>query len=113
GRLHRLGPAANGFVESVGDVLDIERDVLYTVAMLDEPLRIGMLPRKRGAQDEGDLALPQHVARFVFLPRLEAGVGDDVEAEGVAIEVRRLAGVADEEADVIDAAQGEGVFRHV
>src|SRR2546421_207605 len=67
---------------------------------------------RREAEDEGDLALPQYVARLVLLPRLEAGVGDDVEAEGVAIEVRRLAGVADEEADVIDAAEGESVFGH-
>ena len=43
-----------------------------------------------------------------FLLLAEPGVGDDVEAEGVAIEVRRLPGVADEEAYVIDATQ-----RHV
>ena len=40
------------------------------------------------------------------LAGFEALVGDDVEAEGVAIEVCRLPGVADEEADVVDAAKG-------
>ena len=41
----------------------------------------------------------------MLLPGFQAGVGDDVEAEGVAVEVRRLPGVADEEADVVDAPQ--------
>ena len=29
------------------------------------------------------------------VPRFQAGVGDDVEAEGVAVKIRRLPGVAD------------------
>src|SRR5262249_49169582 len=49
-------------------------------------------------------------ARFILLPRFEPGVGDDIEAEGIAVEVRRLPGIADEEADVIDTTQGESVF---
>ena len=56
------------------------------------------------------MALAQDVAGLVLLPRFQAGVGDDVEAEGVAIKVRRLPGVADEEADMIDPPQGESIF---
>ena len=59
-----------------------------------------------------DVALAQDVARLVLQPGFQPGIGDDVEAEGVAIEIRRLPGVADEEADVVDAAQGEGVGSH-
>ena len=95
---------AHGFVEGSGDVVHLEGDVLHAVAMLDEPLRLGMLARERRDEHERDLPLPQDVARLVLMFGFEAGVGDDVEAEGVAIEVRRLPGVADEEADVVDAA---------
>ena len=61
-------------------------------------------PERRG-EDERDVALAEHVARLVPHAGLEAGIGDDVEAEGVAVEVRRLPGVAHEEADVVDALE--------
>ena len=67
---------------------------------------LGMVRAERRSEDEGDIALTEDVAGFVPRLRLQAGVGDHVEAEGVAIEVGRLPGVADEEADVIDATQG-------
>ena len=68
-------------------------------------------PERRG-QHEGDVALAEHVAGLVPRPRFQAGVGDHVEAEGVAVEVRRLAGIADEEAHVIDAAQRQSIRGH-
>ena len=80
--------------------------------MLDEALALGMLRSERRDEDEGDVALPQDVAGFVSRLRFQAGIGDHIEAKGVAIEVGRLPGVADEKADVIDAPQGHGVKGH-
>ena len=67
---------------------------------------VGMRWPQRRGQHEGDVALAQDVAGFVLDAGFQARVGDHVEAEGVAVEVGRLPGVADEEADVIDAAKG-------
>ena len=66
--------------------------------MLDDALRFGMIRAERRRQYKGDVALPQHIPGLILLPGFQAGVGDDLEAEGVAVEVRRLPGVADEEA---------------
>ena len=68
-----------------------------------------MVGAERRGEDEGDVALAQDVTGLVAGLGFQAGVGDHVEAEGVAVEVGRLAGVAHEEADVVDATQGKGV----
>src|SRR5205823_14416717 len=86
-----------------------EGDVLHAVAVDDEAARLGVFGPQRRGEDEGDVALLEDVAGLVAGARLQAGVGDHVEAEGVAVEVRRLAGVADEEADVVDAAQRQRI----
>ena len=65
---------------------------------------VGMVGRQRRGQHERDVALAQDVAGLVLDLGLQARVGDHVEAEGVAVEVRRLPGVADEEPHVVDAA---------
>src|SRR5262245_54097535 len=75
--------------------------------MLDEPPAFRMLLRKRRDEHEGDLPLPKNIASLVAMSRLQAGVGDDVKTEGVAIEIGGLPGIAHEHADMVDAPQGE------
>ena len=70
------------------------------------PAALRVLLRERRGQHERDLALPQHVAGLVPHLRFEAGVGDHVEPERVALEERALARVADEEPHVVDLAKG-------
>src|SRR5262249_18818925 len=76
----------------------------------DEALTLGMLGGQRRGEHEVDVALAENIARLVAQPRLQAGVGNDIKAEGVAIEVRRLPGITDEEANVVDAPQRQRVI---
>ena len=62
--------------------------------------------------DEPRLALLQRVGRHVALARLEPGIGELREAEGLAVEEGRLLGVADPELDVVDLPQLERVVGH-
>ena len=65
-----------------------------------------MLRPERGGKHERDLALAEDVTGLVPRFGFQAGVGDDVEAEGIAVEIGRLPGVADKKADMIDPSQG-------
>ena len=75
--------------------------------MRDQPLGVGMVGPERRGQHERDLALAEHVARLVPHAGLEPGVGDHVEAERVAIEVRRLPRIAHEHPHVVDPPEGD------
>ena len=88
-----------------GHVVDLQGDRLDAVAVLHQALGVGMIGPERRGQHEGDVPLTQHVARLVPHPGLEPRVGDDVEAERVAIEVGGLARVAHEHPHVVDALQ--------
>jgi hypothetical protein len=59
-------------------------------------------------EHKADAALAQDVGRVIARARLQAGVRDELEAEGPRVEERRLLGVAHEELDVVDAVE-----RHV
>ena len=65
----------------------------------------GMIRRQRGGQDEADLALLQHVGGAVARARLRTAVGRQPHAQGGAVEVGRLLGVAHLELDVVGAVQ--------
>jgi hypothetical protein len=60
-----------------------------------------------GGEDEANLALLQDVGGAVAAAGFGAGVGDQLHAEGGAVEVGGLAGVADVELDVVGAVEGE------
>src|SRR5690606_40243906 len=62
-------------------------------------------------QDDADLALLEQVGGTVAHPRLGAAIGDQLEAEGRAVEVLRLLRVPDPELDVVGAVDREGVVR--
>ena len=64
---------------------------------------------ERGGEDEADFALLEDVGGAVAKAGLGAGVGDELHAEGGAVEVGGLAGVADVELDVVGAVEGEEV----
>src|SRR6266403_1541024 len=51
------------------------------------------------------MPLAQDVAGLLLMPRLQAGISNHFEAEGVAIKIRRLPGVADKEADMVDPTE--------
>ena len=65
----------------------------------------GALGGERRGEHQPDVALLEHVGGAVAHPRLRPRVGHDVEAEGAAVEVRGLAGVAHPELDVVGAEQ--------
>ena len=110
--LERLGPhhpdrpALHGEVVGEAHVVDREGDVGDAVAVQDEARRLGVVRPQGRLEDERDPPLAEHVAGLVLHLRLEPGVGHHLEAVGVAVEEGRLAGVAHEEADVVDLAEG-------
>src|SRR5262249_7856212 len=93
-------------------VIHFQRDVLDTVAMQDKPPVLRVVGVEWRGEYERDVALAQHIARFLAPPRLQSGVGDYVEAEGVAVEVGRLARIAHEETHVVNTAQRQNLLCH-
>ncbi len=65
---------------------------------------------ERGGEHEADFALLQDVGGAVAEAGFGAGVGDELHAEGGAVEVGGLAGVADVELDVVGAFEGEEIL---
>ena len=65
---------------------------------------------QRRGEHEADFALLQDVGDAVAAAGFRAGVGDQRHAERGAVEVGRLARVADEELDVVSALEGEEVY---
>ena len=63
-----------------------------------------------GREHEAHLSLLEHIAGPVPDAGLRSGITDQFHAEGAAIEVSRLARVADVELDVVGAFQGEEVI---
>src|SRR5262249_45026064 len=100
-----------GFIR-LAHVVHFQGNVLNAVAVQDEPLRLRMLRAKRRRQYKGNVTLLEDVASLMPRARLQTGVSDHVETEGIAIEIRRLPSVADEEAHVIDAAKGNVRLAH-
>jgi hypothetical protein len=69
----------------------------------------GVLGPDGGGQHQPDLVLLKQVAGRVPDPGFRAAVADQLKAEGAAVEVTGLLGVADVELDVVGAVDGEGV----
>lgn len=80
--------------------------------MLHQAFVFRVIRRQWRRELKGDLPLPQHVTGFILGLRLKPSVADDVEAKGIAVEVRRLPGIADEEPDVVDLAERKGIGTH-
>src|ERR1700687_5704353 len=58
------------------------------------------------------MSLGQHMGRLVFHARFQAAVCDNVKPERIAIEVRGLPGIANEEADMINTAERKKIRFH-
>jgi hypothetical protein len=92
---HRALPGLLGVEDGEGDVLD-------AVAVLLDLLGGGVVLGQRGRQQQADVALGEQVVGLLAAAGGEVGDLGDVEPEGVGVEVGRLLGVADIEADVVD-----------
>jgi hypothetical protein len=101
-----LGPRVR---DAPVDVGHRERDVADAVAV--PAVVVGQRAgRVVGAgDDEAGRARPQHVGQVVAVPRLRAGVGDQLHAERRLAEVRGLGGVADDPHERVPAGDRERV----
>ena len=110
GRFDGFCAAAGGFAPCGGRVLDDEGDGVDAVSVLVDVLGDLGVGAERGGEDEADFSLLEDVGGAVAKAGFGAGVGDEFHAEGGAIEVCGLRGVADVELDVVGAFEGEKVL---
>ncbi len=106
------GAAGHGGLEGRRNVIDLQRDRLDAVAVGHEPLGVGVQGRQRRCQDKRDVSLAQHIGGFGAHPGLEPRVGNHIEAERVAIKIRRLPCIAHEHSHVVDAFQSQRIGGH-
>src|SRR5579871_2094649 len=102
GRLHcALCATRQRIVIRLLRVRHFQCDIFCAVAVQQRMLRNGTLRAEAAAQHEANLALLDDIAGAVAQARLQAGIGDRHEAEGAAIIMGGLFGVADVELDVV------------
>ena len=100
-----LGPAFQRRAVRVRRVGHRQGDVAHAVAVAGV-VRADLVAGRQGARkDEPDVALGEHEVDPVAQAALQPGGGDLREPERLAIEERRLRGVADPQLDVVDAVQ--------
>jgi hypothetical protein len=109
----RRGAALHRLFERAVRIVHLERDVADAVAVQFQVVRRGVIRNQRRREDEPGAALPHHVGGHVTAAGLEARVRELREAEGVAVEVGRLPGVADPELHMVDLAQFERIVLHI
>ncbi len=90
-------------------VADRERDVLDPVPVLPRLARGRVILAETRRQQEADVPLREQVARGVPAPGREVRDLLDLEPEAGRVEVRRLPGVPDVEADVVDVDEPQRV----
>ena len=95
--------ALDGLAVGLRRIGDGEGDVLDAVAVREHVLGDLVVAAQRGGEDEPDVPLLDHVRRAVAHAGLGAGVGGQLEAERVLVEVGGLLGVADPELEVVPA----------
>ena len=112
GRLHR-GDRATGRRLAPGrlHVGDREGDVVHAVPMLADVLGDLAIGRQRRGEHEADLVLDHDVAGPIADLRLEPAERHRRQAPQRAVVVRRLAGVAHPELDVVDAIDRQEIGR--
>jgi len=101
--------ASGGLEPGLAGIIDPEGDGTDAVAVgVDVAGDVGVGP-ECGGEDEADLALLEDVGGAIALAGLRAGVGHQGHAEGGAVEVGSLTGVADVELDVVGTLEGQEV----
>src|SRR5205807_1802289 len=103
-------PAAHGLVEGEVGVVDEKSDVDDAVAVSADVFGGEMVVAQRRGEDKADFPLAEDVRGGVAVAGLEASIGELRETEGVAVEERRLLGIARPELDVVDALELERVL---
>jgi len=111
GLLDAACSSTGGFDPGLARVVDPESDGANAVAVLvDVASNVGV-GTERSGQDEADFALLEDVAGAVASARLGTCVGDQRHAEGGAVEIGGLTGIAYIKFDVVSAFEGEEVWR--
>ena len=110
GRGHGAGAAGGGLTPGLAGVVHFESNGADAVAVAGDVLGDGAAGAQRGGEHEANLALLDDIRGAVMLAGLRAGVGDQAHAEGGAVEVGGLAGVAHVELHVISAFEGQKIF---
>ena len=106
---HADGAATRGFRPGGTGVVDPERDDFDSVAVAADMLGNCVAAAQRRGQHETNLSLLQDVGRAIALASFRSRIGDQGHAEGGAVEVGRLAGVADVKLDVVCAFERQKV----
>ena len=104
-----LAAVPDGLLVRRGRVPHGERQVLDPVAVPPDLLLGRVVLGQTRRQKQPDVALAEQAVSLLPGARREIGVLAEVEPEAVAVEVRRLPGVAHVKADVVDVDQPEGV----
>jgi len=85
-------------------------DVSHAVAVTGNVLGDGAVGSQPGGEDEGRVPLGEGVAGPVPDACFGASVGEELEAEGLLVEVGGLVGVADPELNVVDGPDRQEVL---
>src|SRR5208282_1198187 len=93
------------FLKSLVRVLHFQRDIPHAIAMLADMIRRQIVGRHRRGQNEVRLALAQRIRSALTLARFQPAVSNLRKAESLAVEVGRLARVANPEFDVVNALE--------
>ena len=110
GRFDGFCAAAGGFAPCGGCVLDDEGDGADAVSVLVDVLGDLGVGAERGGEDEADFSLLKDVGGAVAEAGFGAGIGDELHAEGGAVKIGGLPGVADVELDVVGAFEGKKIL---
>ena len=102
-------PSPDRLGESRLHVGDPQGNPPHPVAVLVAEPRDRVLGAHAAGDEEGDLALPEDVAGEAAHAGLGPGVRNLLKAQGGAVEMGRLFGVADPEGDVVDGLDGHVV----
>ena len=108
--VHAARAAPGGFAPGELGVLDGHGDVADSVAVQTNVVGDAAVGTKRRGEDKADLPLLEDVGGAVVKASFWTSPGYQRHAEGGAIEIGRLAGVADVKLDVIRSSDGEKVF---
>jgi hypothetical protein len=107
--LDAAGSATGGLAPGLASIVDPERDGVNAVAVLVDVVAYLAVGSHSCRENEADLTLLQHVGRTVAPVCLRARIGDQRHAECGAIEVGRLARVADVKLNVVGTLEGEKI----
>ncbi len=106
---YAAGAAAGGLLPGAAGIVDPEGNHPDGIAVPVDVLCDGISTAQRGRQHKADLALLHHIGGAIPLAGLGARIGHQGHAEGSAVKVGGLTGIAHVELDVIGPLEREKV----